>query len=1037
MDLPVCPMFNGATLSMKKNTLLTFLLWGISTLAALAQVTDIDVSVRELTRQRAISGITVYLENPSIGVSRQAITNSNGQVTFGSVSLNGVYRVFTNADATYLESAADNIVLRANARQSVSLQLPSKREVNLNEVQVRGRSTTQINTVNAEVASQLTIKQVEELPVEGRDITRVLYRLPNVSQATGFYPEAPNVSINGANGLFNNYLIDGMDNNERFLGGQKFAIPIGFTRNVSVLTNNYSVEFGNTGNGVINITSKSGSNNTTGEVFFLTRPGSVVDAQTSYPLRDLSGNQVKDGFQRYQAGFGIGGALVKNKTFYYLNVEHTTDIKDNLLTAPQLGVNETIRGTNRFTYISGKLDQFWSDRFKSSLRVNVGQVAIGRQAGGLTGGIAFPSAANAQDRNSVLIASRNTYSTARFSSETNLQYSSFRWNYARPVNPNSPDVTVQDPTGVGIAYLGHPGYLFDSHENTMQFQQKVSFYRGNHTIRAGAELISARHQLFGGGNPNGSYTVRLTASQLAAIQERRLGSNLNVSDIPADAQVLGYSVELRPASFGTTQNIVTGYVEDQWAASPRLNLTLGLRYDYDNLSKGGAATGDANNVAPRFSANYKVSARSTVRGGVGVFYDKILYTIYSDALQQNNTSTDFKRELQYFIDRGILPANTDLNRVTFDGNLSVGGSNNAGVPIRYLQGPPASSFAGQRNLFSGERRILNPNGYQNPYTIQSTLGYQYQVNDDVLIYADAVYNESYNLFRTRNLNAPAPYDYGLSARNGTARSSDVANASRPVPIVNGAGLLNGQVLAGAAQSVVMTETAGRSRYTALSLNVQKNRGDEPYAYRLIYTLSRLYNNTEDVNFRAMDANNFDAEWAPSINDRTHIINGIFNYYVGQQLTLTAAALIQSGQPINRIPNAARYVIVDAQNRPILGSNGQMLTTNDLNGDGGAFGDAYVGNSDRHPGESRNSDRLPWSKVIDVSAQYTLPLKMSTGQRVEIRADIFNVLNTNNLSGYSNNATQSNQIQVGPAGSGIVQRNAGTPRQFQFGARYLF
>jgi hypothetical protein len=44
--------------------------------------------------------------------------------------------------------------------------------------------------------------------------------LPNVSQATGFYNEAPNVSINGANGLFTSYLIDGMDNNERFLGGQ-------------------------------------------------------------------------------------------------------------------------------------------------------------------------------------------------------------------------------------------------------------------------------------------------------------------------------------------------------------------------------------------------------------------------------------------------------------------------------------------------------------------------------------------------------------------------------------------------------------------------------------------------------------------------------------------------------------------------------------------------------------------------------------------------------------------------------------------------
>src|SRR5690606_29598313 len=193
----------------------------------------------------------------------------------------------------------------------------------LDEVVVRTESPTRMNTVNAEVSSEMSAKQIEVLPVEGRDISRMLFRLPNVSQATGFFPEAPNVSINGANGLFNNYLIDGMDNNERFLGGQKFAVPVGFAENVSVLTNNYSVEFGNTGNGVVNISSKSGTNELRGEAFYLVRPGAVIDAASPYAQRDLSGNQVKDGFQRHQAGFGFGGPIVKNKTFYYLNVEHT------------------------------------------------------------------------------------------------------------------------------------------------------------------------------------------------------------------------------------------------------------------------------------------------------------------------------------------------------------------------------------------------------------------------------------------------------------------------------------------------------------------------------------------------------------------------------------------------------------------------------------------------------------------------------------------------------------------------------------------
>jgi hypothetical protein len=76
---------------------------------------------------------------------------------------------------------------------------------------------------------ELKAAEIQEIPVEGRDITRVLFRLPNVSQATGFFPESP-VSINGASSLYTSYLIDGLDNNERFLGGQKFAIPSGFVK---------------------------------------------------------------------------------------------------------------------------------------------------------------------------------------------------------------------------------------------------------------------------------------------------------------------------------------------------------------------------------------------------------------------------------------------------------------------------------------------------------------------------------------------------------------------------------------------------------------------------------------------------------------------------------------------------------------------------------------------------------------------------------------------------------------------------------------
>ena len=401
-----------------------------------------------------------------------------------------------------------------------------------------------------------------------------------------------------------------------------------------------------------------------------------------------------------------------------------------------------------------------------------------------------------------------------------------------------------------------------------------------------------------------------------------------------------------------------------------------------------------------------------MRGGFGIIYDKILYAIYSDALQQNTTSTDYKKQLQAFVDKGILPKETDISAITFDGNQGASATN-----VTYGKGPSAASLQEQRaKAFSGERRILNPNGYKNPYTNQFSLGYQKQLNEKQLFYVDFVYNNSKNLFRLRDLNAPTFYD--VTKNGDKVRTSAAADLTRPLPVAaDGSITVNGEKLTGIARTVVVSESEGESDYQALSFNYQKDKGDDNISYRLIYTLSRLKNNTEDINFRAEQANDFSREYSVSINDRTHVLNGIVSYYPLSNLSVTMAALIQSGQPINRIPDATKY------------------GTTDLNGDGRSFADAYQGNSDRQPGEARNSDRLPWSNTFDVAAEYTFKIGKSG---LILRGDVFNLFNAENYSGYFNNATQSNQVQVGPASNGLlVRRNAAPPRQFQFSLRYAF
>lgn len=957
----------------------------------------------------------LWLTNEAIGYSSGHVTDMYGKLTVSGLSTSGAYEVEVRSGGFYKLSRLERISLISDKTTSVTLVL-KEQVTELGEVVIQGDTYRTINETDAEVASELDRKEIDRLPVEGRDITRALYRLPNITQATGFFPEAPNVSINGANPLYTNYQIDGLDNNENFLGGQRFATPVGFVKNITALTNNFSAEHGLTSNGIINITSMSGTNELTGEAYYMIRPGPALDASSPYAQRDLSGNQVKDGFQRHQAGFSLGGPIVRDRTFFFLNVEHTTDVKDNLLNSPDLGVNETVRGNNQFTLLSAKLDHQWNRDIRTSLRVNTGIIDIERQGGGLEGGVAFPSSASTQDRNSLNLALKNSWRTDAFTMEANYLFGRFRWNYAAPGNDNSPNVNVLNPSGQSIAQIGHPGFIFDEKEITQVFQNSFRLAAGRHSIKTGWQFRTSQFILFGGGNPNGSYLVQLTEPQLEQLQLSGVGAALSPADLPSDIEVINYGVELRPNAFQKRQNIFSVYVEDQFNLTSNLRLNLGVRYDYDNLSEGGGETGDYNNIGPRLSLNYKLNDRSVIRAGYGIYYDKILYAVYSDALQFNNNSSGYLRQLEELIALGILPQNTDLSRITNEGNLVANVSD-----VNYLEGPTVEELQSQReNIFSNELRILNPDGYDNPYSHQFMLGYQRRIDEQTLFYVDLMHNRSYNLFRLRDLNAPAPYP--IDEDNVLVRDPSLADQTRPIPILSDDqgpfADFGGEEVRDVARSIVMTESAGRSNYYAANFTWQKDRGSSAFAYRFMYTLSFLENNTEDINFRAMDSNDFEAEWGPSINDRRHLLNGIVNWFPLEGFTVTLAALLQSGQPINRVPDATLYG-----------------GTTDLNGDGRSFSDAYVGNNDRSPGEARNNDRLPWANTFDLSLFYRL--KVNDRSKIEIGGYIFNLFNAENLSGYANNATQSNQIQPGPKSSGVlIRRNAAPPRQFQFSVRYL-
>lgn len=994
---------------MKNLTLLSILIALLCPSSLYAQGTATIEGIVRDTQGEALVGATLTLTNVKTGATQSTVSSVDGTFRFVSLSTAGSYTLQAQASG-FRKAVVTDIVLRADERRFITLDLKAYAS---DEVTVAAERAPQINRSNGEVSSFVSEFQIQTIPTDGRKVSNQLYFLPGVAPATGYFPEAPNVSINGQNSLYANYLIDGFDNNERFLGGQKFDTPIGIAQNVAVLTNSYSAEFGRTANGIVNITTKSGTNDFKGEVFYYSRPGAALDAPNAFSPLDDNGNPIRNGFNRNQGGLSLSGPIVPNQTFFFFNAELTQDGVDQIIRTP--ATNAVVRARNESYLFTGKIDHTWSPKHYTSLRANVGLVALDNPGGGAV----QPSAGSIQDRNALLIAAKHTWLlSSNLFSETRAQYSQFYWNYGRPKEGAQPQVTVFSDTldgGFGrnelLGIVGHPGFTFDQFEQTWQVASTLTAALDQHTLRAGIDILTSSHRLFGGGNPSGNYVVRLRND--AAFAANR--SSFSLSDIPRNVDVLSYSVEVRPESFGATQFLFAAFVEDSYKVSPRLTLNLGLRWDFDNLSKAGSNTYDWNNLAPRLSFNWLLTedGLTVLRGGYGIFYERILYAIQSDALQFSSRSPAFLQQLRVLQQRGIIPADADLDRLTFDGNVTATFIGPDAPP--FLQGRTSDDL--RRNIESlpaRELRIQNPNGLQNPFSHQLSLGLQRQLTDDLALSVDAVLLLGFNLVRLRDLNAPTPYASTPFAATSSPRPVADADASRPAGVV-----------AGGARQITMSETEGRSEYYGITLNLKK-AFSQNYAFNLAYTLSWNLNNTDDINFRAMDANEFQNEWGFAVNDRRHVLalTGAYRFEFGTTISLNL--LLQSGQPINRTVALSNAVA------PPGVSNPQDYAG--FYGHGPQYGDGFAGNLDRFPGVARNAERLPGFAQLDLSASHFL----SFGNfGLELRADIFNVFNAINYSGYFANATQTNRAQVGRPGDPIQFRSAGIPTQYQFSTRLTF
>jgi hypothetical protein len=275
----------------------------------------------------------VTLTNTQTGVSTERMTDANGSFEFFTVRI-GTYLL--SAEKTGFSIAiVDNLQVTVGARQRVDLTMAVGQVTERVEVSA---SAVQLQTDSSDRGQIITGALIRSIPLNGREYSALMLLSPGVRPsplAAGGREGSYNV--NGLRSTFNNFLIDGVDNNAYGTSNQGFSNQVmqpspDAVEEFRVVTNNYSAEYGRSGGATINVAYASGTNQFRGSAWEFARR-TALNATGFF--RPASG--VKPPFERDQFGGVLGGPIVRNRAFFFVDYE---------------GFDQT-RGTTAFSTIPG------------------------------------------------------------------------------------------------------------------------------------------------------------------------------------------------------------------------------------------------------------------------------------------------------------------------------------------------------------------------------------------------------------------------------------------------------------------------------------------------------------------------------------------------------------------------------------------------------------------------------------------------------------------------------------------------------------
>ena len=927
---------------MRSLHLLTVVIISLAAAASAAAQSQITTAVIDGTVVDAsgavLPGVEVEIRNADTNLTRTLTTDREGR--FVALQLPPGRYTITLKLSGFATVVQEGVVVTVGETVRLS---PTMKLSGIAETVTVTTTSPAVETTRTTAASTLDETTIESTPILGRKFEDLLTLTPGVSIVQG--PDGDEITFAGQRGVFNNISLDGGDYTNGFfgeqVGGQRAAIDITLeaVKQFQVIATGASAEFGHTAGGVVNVITKSGTNQITGSLFHYQRvKGLTSNTSDGKPLND---------FHREQFGGTIGGPIVRDKAFYFLALE---GVRENLLrpnlseaigapcpvSAPTLAANEALiaasadcqrlallgffrtgRGQDEGQPVQHsinnnatltKVDLSLSPRNNLSASYNFDYSKNTNQTfdvatyGSSANGIEGPSKINVLNLN-------------LFSTVTANKLNEFHATYSRENRPRSAVASsVPADTAMGFATtfrFGNPFFLepnVDELVKRFQVKDNFSIVAGRHTVKTGAEWIHTNNaQVFRGffegryifdsvpgflryASPAapggfGPFTVGCSNGAYVTAPAACPGNST-----PTGGPLLFYLQSTSPdgiardaagASDINNEELAL-FVQDRWQAGHGLTVDYGLRWDGQMMP----STVDPKTTAyasflndPRFPSDGTIHNQWNQlqpRGGFA-------WDVAEDGKSVVRGSAGI-----YYARQNML---SQVGSVTTNGIQQKSDFRNtaftafADMPVWPNLLAPSAVPAGTFPLFTGVR--VFDRDYRNPRVYSVNVGFDRELASSVAAYVDVTVAKGVHLTRFLNYNV-----------HGTAAAS-VQPPTRDTTTYTGSNPFEPQL-----SDVFVTNSRGHGLYRGATFGVRK-RFSQRYQLEANYVLSKDEdddsNERDPFTDRSFNFYDLSLDYGPSDRDIRHKFNFFTYAELPQRFLINVRMQGRTAQPITTSP----------------------------------------------------------------------------------------------------------------------------------------